>query len=635
LQIGDTTVSTANKITLGKTATTSEAILPTIYAGSYISAGAGVDAVIETGSTSAGIVFRTGNPAATRAVIDSAGNLGLAVTPSAWNSSYKAIQTNTQGSLAASATGAMYLGNNWFQNSSAQNTYITTNAAGLAGWEGNIFKWYQAASGTANSTITFTQAMTLDASGNLGLAVTPSAGYGALQVTTGTNGTAATLGNGAGVHAYNGAGYFSSSVTLSSAGTWTARQTGAAIVAPTNSGTILFYTDTGLTSGNTFSPTPRMTLDASGNLGIGTSSPAQILHISGGSIRPTFQSTANGQYCSSRWLGKNSSGGNVQYEYGVGIAANDAWELYDIANAGLVDRYISGASGYRAFCTNNTERVRIDASGNTMINCGGATGAVYDTNGGADVSFAYRLQSSNGSAYGRSVMGNNNTTDVGLYATTCYNTSGNQILTTVIRGVAGSRTAGSETGYFDFCTKPSGASAYSNQRMRIDNSSVFINTSATYQTNAQLQILGGGGIDQAPIGLKNSSNATTWQMGPDSNGNFLVFRANVGSGVYVTTTGTSWTGTSDERLKTDLVPIEDGLSKVMSLRSVTGRFKSDEVGTSRAFLIAQDVQAVLPEAVDASNPDKLGLAYTDVIPLLVASIKELAAEVAELKAKVA
>jgi hypothetical protein len=35
-----------------------------------------------------------------------------------------------------------------------------------------------------------------------------------------------------------------------------------------------------------------------------------------------------------------------------------------------------------------------------------------------------------------------------------------------------------------------------------------------------------------------------------------------------------------------------------------------------------DVQKVLPEAIDATNPDNLGVQYTDIIPLLVASIKE-------------
>jgi hypothetical protein len=37
------------------------------------------------------------------------------------------------------------------------------------------------------------------------------------------------------------------------------------------------------------------------------------------------------------------------------------------------------------------------------------------------------------------------------------------------------------------------------------------------------------------------------------------------------------------------------------------------------------VQAVLPEAVDATDANLLGVSYTDVIPLLVASIKELKA----------
>jgi len=39
--------------------------------------------------------------------------------------------------------------------------------------------------------------------------------------------------------------------------------------------------------------------------------------------------------------------------------------------------------------------------------------------------------------------------------------------------------------------------------------------------------------------------------------------------------------------------------------------------------------------VDDSNPDKLGVQYTDVIPLLVASIKEQQAIITQLQADVA
>ena len=117
------------------------------------------------------------------------------------------------------------------------------------------------------------------------------------------------------------------------------------------------------------------------------------------------------------------------------------------------------------------------------------------------------------------------------------------------------------------------------------------------------------------------STANYKYTGLDQNGAYFVYnQANVG--VYLAATANSWTSGSDERLKTDLVSIEDGLAKVNSLRAVTGRYLSDEVGVSRSFLIAQDVQQVLPEAVDATDPENLGLAYTDVIPLLVAALKE-------------
>jgi hypothetical protein len=85
-------------------------------------------------------------------------------------------------------------------------------------------------------------------------------------------------------------------------------------------------------------------------------------------------------------------------------------------------------------------------------------------------------------------------------------------------------------------------------------------------------------------------------------------------------------------LKDIIEPINNAVAKVGSLRAVIGKFKNDALNTRKSFLIAQDIQAVLPEAVDASNPDRLGVAYTDVIPLLVAAIKELTARVEALEA---
>jgi hypothetical protein len=109
----------------------------------------------------------------------------------------------------------------------------------------------------------------------------------------------------------------------------------------------------------------------------------------------------------------------------------------------------------------------------------------------------------------------------------------------------------------------------------------------------------------------------------------------VANGVFLNGfSATSWSARSDERLKQNLKPITDALNKTCSLRAVTGAYKNfpDE---QQAFLLAQDVQKVLPEAVcvaDKRSPEQyLGLAYTQVIPLLVAAIQELKAEIDLLK----
>jgi hypothetical protein len=112
-----------------------------------------------------------------------------------------------------------------------------------------------------------------------------------------------------------------------------------------------------------------------------------------------------------------------------------------------------------------------------------------------------------------------------------------------------------------------------------------------------------------------------------------IYVQNRTAGVYLADGGTSWTSNSDERAKDIIEPITDAANKVSSLRAVIGKYKTDAEGTRRSFLIAQDVQAVLPEAVDTTNPDNLGIQYTEIMPLLVASIKELSARLAALEAK--
>ena len=118
---------------------------------------------------------------------------------------------------------------------------------------------------------------------------------------------------------------------------------------------------------------------------------------------------------------------------------------------------------------------------------------------------------------------------------------------------------------------------------------------------------------------------------------FQISFNSLSAGVQLASGGTSWGTFSDEKIKDIIEPITDAVSKVSTLRAVIGKYKNDEEGTRRSFLIAQDVQVVLPEAVTSITQEDgseiLSLAYTETIPLLVAAIKELKAEVDSLKSQ--
>jgi hypothetical protein len=94
----------------------------------------------------------------------------------------------------------------------------------------------------------------------------------------------------------------------------------------------------------------------------------------------------------------------------------------------------------------------------------------------------------------------------------------------------------------------------------------------------------------------------------------------------------SLTQNSDRRIKDNIAPITDALSKTCALQGSTYTRTDAGQDTTKvhAGLIAQDVEAVLPEAVGETNDIKT-IDYSSVVALLVESIKELKSEVDDLK----
>jgi hypothetical protein len=103
-----------------------------------------------------------------------AGNLGLGVTPSAWSVPFNALQLGTYGQYIAGQTNAadMKIGTNHYYGSGDYRYFNSVSKVSRYDIGADGFIWNVAPIGTANAAITFTQAMTLDASGNLGIGTT-------------------------------------------------------------------------------------------------------------------------------------------------------------------------------------------------------------------------------------------------------------------------------------------------------------------------------------------------------------------------------------------------------------------------------------------------------------------------------
>ena len=129
--------------------------------------------------------------------LDASGNLGLGVTPSAWGGT--AFQTGVTGINNFGATTRLI--NNAYYTSGNSPIYIVSNFASSYEQVSGQHKWLTAASGTGGTGITFTQPMTLFATGNLAVGTTTDAGFrldvnGTMRVSgASTFGAGATISN--------------------------------------------------------------------------------------------------------------------------------------------------------------------------------------------------------------------------------------------------------------------------------------------------------------------------------------------------------------------------------------------------------------------------------------------------------
>ena len=334
-------------------------------------------------------------------------------------------------------------------------------------------------------------------------------------------------------------------------------------------GQLVFSTSTSLNA----APTEKMRIDSSGNVGIGTSSPSYNLHVRGATGGITNSTDP-------QWWVKRDSGAEILFQPTSSLGYLGTYSNHPVS-----------------FIQNNTERMRINSSGNVGIGTSpNKRLTVYSDDG-----YIQMLNASTGTG----------------------NTDGSFI------GVEGGTTAlrivNQENDVISFHTN-----GLANERMRIDPSGYLLINQTSNVTSSYLQIKGA----QPAISCESTSTGSVSQV---------LFRnpnGQVGS-IGTSGTSTSYNTSSDYRLKENIAPMTGALAKVAALNPVTYTWKVD--GFAGQGFIAHELQAVVPDCVtgekdaidEEGKPQYQGIDTSFLVATLTAAIKEQQALIEQLTTRIA
>ena len=573
------------------------------------------------------IAFTEGGAEAMR--IDSSGNLGLGVTPSAWYSDAKAMQLGVTGSVFGRTSNEIVgLSSNAYNDaiSTASYKYIAsgnyaTNYLQTTGQH----QWFTAPSGTAGNAISFTTAMTLDASGNLGIGTSSPARI--LNVSTSgdtlvriTGGAA----NARGVEFYdssiNGAQLYSVGTDLR-----------------------IFTVAAGASS-------ERMRIDSSGNVGIGVTPSAwdagqRAIELPGG----ISLSWAGGPQM---FLMNNTyypSGGPFKY-YGSGVGASYYYQY----NGGHA--WYNAPSGTAGNAITFTQAMTLFASGSLWV------GSSSEITGGQGF---LGLNGASGSGVGPSIGFAQNGTFLGSIGQQSRISGSGTSQDIFIQAQAASNNIGlnSVNGYMYFQTG-------STERARIDSSGkLLLGTTGTIDMGFGTQLLSVRStsasaaifdvastvnepaviaIAAATSGYTSSVVDIRTAMASGTGFRAITYYSDTNIGRFyvlgngdVQNTNNSYAGISDAKLKENIVDATPKLQSLMDVRVRNYNFIGED--QKQLGVVAQELEAVFPALVqettdrDADGND-LGtttkaVKYSVFVPMLIKAVQEQQAIIEALKAR--
>jgi hypothetical protein len=513
--------------------------------------------------------------------LDAAGNLGLGVTPSAFGAG-RWMQFLSVSAVGQQQNGTANLACNAYESSANSFNYILSAAAARYNVTAGAHQWYTAPSGTAGNAISFTQAMTLDASGNLGVGAT-SPGTN-LHIGTGSSpeNLGVTLSRGATTNfylAHDGTKTFIAGIDPTLDGPK---------VGSLNSYPLLFVT------GNS----ERARITSGGNFGIGVSAPSTRLDIGGGQVL-SFGAVEYGLTGNFGYPGISGGAGNLLFankNYGAAAVG------LGFVNSGTYEASLTVRTSGNVGIGTASPNSRLEVDTNTA-----ATSTVLaltnSANWGWDTYLDFRKPLTNGGAVGLAGR-----------ISSLYESSNNYALA--------------------FGTTNSGTNS---ERARITSTGALLvgTTDGSQNGGDGNKLIAGGAV---------------WVINAGSNDGFsyynssaAAYRFYVSANGTISATNTTISAISDQRLKENVQDLDAGLDKIMALKPrkfdwKTGKGK--DIKGDRGF-IAQEFEQVFPDLIDEwKDPAPEGeepykSVRQDLIPVLVKAIQELKAQNDDLRARVA
>ncbi len=369
----------------------------------------------------------------------------------------------------------------------------------------------------------------------------------------------------------------------------------------------------------------RMTIDESGRLGVGVTSPTEYLHVSGGNglfdrgsstsslgRTLTLGGARNGDSTFGTLNFQNYDSDSATEYVGASISSNNGGDATE--NGNLRFQTYDGAL---------TERMRIDESG--FVGIGETTPqARLDVSDIAVVgNLSVGSQSTDQSTSGANGLGY--TTTPWLY-TNAIEAQGERGSASTLITVGADGTYGAADQIHMVTSGNSQMTIASDGKVGLDKTTpdtdLHIRQSQTSIAN------GTGGIKFEEAG----DAADYWRI--YHSGIYFSFNLQGSRVAYVNTTG-AWTVDSDRRLKYDIKPLQPVLDRVMQLKPVDYLYNEQKSTEKKVIgFVAQEVKPLFPEIVVDSEEDKLGITYGATGVIAIKAIQEQQKTIEEQKDRI-